>query len=72
MQQNLVIKNAYRFNSKKQINKRIDFENAYYYDLSKGFWIDRKTLEPYMSKINRPKVGTKKEDIETGEDRKGE
>lgn len=42
------------------------------YCVKKGFWIDNKTGTPMMLCENSNKPTTKKWDIETGEDQKGE
>jgi len=43
-----------------------------YYDQNIGAWIVSETGELFIRTPNRPGPKTKKEDIETGEDQKGE
>lgn len=43
-----------------------------HYDQEIGAWIVSETGELFVSTPNRPGPKTKKEDIETGEDQKGE
>jgi hypothetical protein len=42
------------------------------YDLQRGFWIDDNRKIPMMHSDNPKKPQSKKADIETGEDQKGE
>jgi len=42
------------------------------FDTGKGFWISDMTAQPMVTLEDHPKLETKKADIETGEDRKGE
>ena len=44
----------------------------YTYNENKGYWINAKTGVPMIADSTSHKPQTKKEDIETGEDRKGE
>ena len=46
--------------------------NDYFYDERKGYWLNKESGKPLMHEDNQFKPRTKKEDIETGEDRKGE
>ena len=45
---------------------------GYYYDEDKGYWVNKKSKIALMLENNGPKPDTKKCDVETGEDRKGE
>lgn len=45
---------------------------GYEYNVEGGFWINKTTLIPLMFDDIDFKPRTKKEDLETGEDRKGE
>lgn len=45
---------------------------GYEYDEQRGFWVSLANGEPLVSDRKRPKPITKKHDVETGEDMKGE
>jgi hypothetical protein len=59
---------VYRRSSKLDNPENCQYQNAM------GLWIWNETNEPLVksNKPNRPRPGTKKEDIETGEDLKSE
>jgi hypothetical protein len=42
------------------------------FDHNKGYWIHKDTGQPLVTLKNHPKLTTKKCDVETGEDNKGE
>jgi len=42
------------------------------FDVDKGFWVSDTTSQPMVTLKYHPKLETKKCDVETGEDRKGE
>ncbi len=42
------------------------------FDTDKGFWVSDKNAQPLVTLKDHPKLETKKCDVETGEDRKGE
>lgn len=44
----------------------------YSYNETKGYWLNKNNGHPLMHESNQFKPRTKKEDVETGEDRKGE
>jgi len=44
----------------------------YSYDDKRGYWLNKNSGHPLMHEDNQYKPRTKKEDVETGEDRKGE
>ena len=46
--------------------------SAYSYNTDKGYWINKNNGRPLMHEDSQYKPRTKKEDVETGEDRKGE
>ena len=46
--------------------------NVYRYKPSKGYWVNTETNTPMMKDDEVKKPRTKKADIETGEDKKGE
>lgn len=46
--------------------------NDGFYDEKKGYWVLDESQMPVVSDKQRPKPQTKKADVETGEDRKGE
>ncbi|OFZ30948.1 MAG: hypothetical protein A2057_15710 [Ignavibacteria bacterium GWA2_35_9] len=49
-----------------------DIPNVYIYDEVQGYWINSKSKTPMMFDNNGPRPQTKKQDVETGEDQKGE
>jgi GH18 family chitinase len=46
--------------------------DEYHYDFAKGFWIHNKTGKPFITSDDHQSLMSKKKDIETGEDEKGE
>lgn len=59
----------------KKYQKRehdINFSTIYRYNFLRGFWENRENGLPLMVIKDNFRPGTKKADIETGEDRKGE
>lgn len=64
-----LLKKIFRFEIKKQ---KKDLYNDYKYDAIKGFWINKKTNQPLIFDTAVLSPRTKKADIETGEDRKGQ
>lgn len=69
MKKNLVIEKSFKYQVRSSL---IDVPENYSYQEDFGYWIDEITKTPMMFDSNGPKPRTKKEDIETGEDRKGE
>ena len=68
MSTHILIEKAFIYPMRKSVNDL----SGYQYDDRKGFWISSDTGEPLVSEKNRPKPRTKKHDVETGEDAKGE
>ncbi len=52
--------------------KQSPFDNGYIYDEERGYWREKLGDRPLMHIENEFKPQTKKADVETGEDRKGE
>lgn len=67
MKKHILSEKAYIY---KLTRNKIKMQN-YLYDDIKGFWITKEGI-PCMEYDNFPKPTTKKCDIETGEDQKGE
>ena len=65
----LLIEKSFKYKVRSQ--NSILFEK-YFYDEVSGYWKNKKNGEPLMHEDKQFKPRTKKEDIETGEDRKGE
>jgi len=65
----LLIEKSFKY--KIQPQKKSLFSD-YLYDEKKGYWLNKENGQPLMHENNQFKPRTKKEDIETGEDRKGE
>jgi len=65
----ILLEKAFRYNVPKQ--KRNLFRD-YKYNNIKGYWVNVKNGNALMLENGDFKPRTKKEDIETGEDRKGE
>jgi hypothetical protein len=64
----LLIKKAFIYPRPKEKPKL----EGYVYNRIDGYWIDIDNNEPYVLDSRRPKPQTKKADVETGEDQKGE
>lgn len=58
------------FNYKKR--KKLDAPEGYYYDRIVGAWLSFQDKTLLITHAKFPAMGTKKEDIETGEDQKGQ
>jgi hypothetical protein len=65
----ILIEKSFRYKVKSQTSALLD---EYYYNETKGYWLDKVSGLPLMRKNNEYKPRTKKADVETGEDRKGE
>jgi len=52
--------------------KRVEAPNGYYFDIVLGAWINKVDNSLLINSGNFAALGTKKDDIETGEDQKGE
>lgn len=68
MKEHLLVEKAKRYETKSQLQTP---ENCTFQGHS-GYWINNATGKPMMLGNNPQKCGTKKEDVETGEDQKGE
>lgn len=66
--QNLIIGKSFRYNNEIEVKIKTDMA----YDKVLGFWTSLTDNKPLVLSDNKYKPQTKKEDIETGEDRKGE
>mgnify|MGYP001419106528 CR=1 FL=1 len=64
----ILIEKAFNYTEKKIDDKLSECK----YLIEKGYWILNETGEALMSSANPLHLMTKKEDIETGEDHKGE
>ncbi len=69
MKKNLVIEKSFKY-SPKTIGQ--DVPENYKYDEDNGYWVNVNSGIPMMFDNNGPRPRTKKHDIETGEDQKGE
>jgi uncharacterized protein YjaZ len=65
----ILLEKAFKYNIPKQ---RKALFRDYKYNNIKGYWVNVKTGNALMLEDGRIKPRTKKEDIETGEDNKGE
>jgi len=65
---NIIISKSFKYESRNL--KKIS--NSFKYDDTLGFWVLFETNQPYMLSNHFQKPMTKKHDIETGEDQKGE
>ncbi|MFB5284658.1 hypothetical protein [Peribacillus sp. Hz7] len=63
----LLIKKAFVYTKPKEKPQL----RGYYFLNSLGYWVDKDEV-PYVLDTRRPKPQTKKADVETGEDQKGE
>jgi len=68
MKNHLLVEMAKRYENESQIQSPV---NCTFMGQS-GYWINNATGRPMMTEDFPQKCGTKKEDIETGEDQKGE
>jgi hypothetical protein len=55
-----------------KINKQTEKLENYFYNHEKGYWINKLTSSPLILEKNSIGPRTKKNDVETGEDHKGE
>ncbi len=65
--QHMLIEKAFRYP-----NKQIQVPTDCDYDVINGYWLIKSTNELLIASELATCLGTKKEDIETGEDQKGE
>lgn len=65
----LLIEKAFKY---KIPSQKTALFKEYTYNNVKGYWINDRTGKPLMSEDNEFRPKTKKEDVETGEDKKGE
>lgn len=68
MKQHIIIEKAKRYNTNGIIGKPEDCN----YDVHNGYWVNNNTSIPMMMESDSRKPTSKKCDIETGEDQKGE
>lgn len=68
MKQHILLKNAFYYEKRD----KIELPDNYTFDDNKGYWIDNVNNEIMMLSKNAKKPQTKKADLETGEDQKGE
>ena len=68
MKEHIILEKAKRYN---QSNKPV-ISNECAYDSQRGFWIDNTSNTAMMKNDSCPKPTSKKCDVETGEDQKGE
>ncbi len=64
----ILLEKALRYRKRK----KIDEPDGYYYDNVIGAWVSTKDKSLLIDSEGFPALGTKKNDIETGEDLKGE
>lgn len=69
MKKNLVIDKSFKYNSNIV---GLDISDDYIYNEELGYWVNKNNNIPMMLDKNASPPKTKKQDIETGEDRKGE
>jgi hypothetical protein len=67
-QKHLLIRKAYVY----EVPRKKPKLEGYFFDTINGYWIDKDNNLPYVFDVKRPKPQTKKADVETGEDQKGE
>jgi hypothetical protein len=65
----ILIEKAFKYKIPRQKENLL---KNYFYDAIKGYWLNKSNGQALMLENNQFKPRTKKEDIETGEDRKGE
>ncbi len=68
MKEHIIIEKAIKYNIPNPNLK----PNGYTYKSKEGFWVDNSSKLAMMKCSNPQKPATKKYDIETGEDHKGE
>ncbi len=59
-------------NAKRYSNRDKKMHEGYNYNAHDGYWVSNITNEPLVMSGKMELLATKKEDIETGEDQKGE
>jgi len=69
MKENLVIHQAFKY---EVGSFKIEIPTNYGYNADSGYWVNEITKTPMVLDPEGIKPRTKKEDIETGEDRKSE
>lgn len=68
MQGHLLLERAYIYPLPKKPSQPDDCT----FDHEKGYWVFNRTGQPLVTLEDHPRLETKKCDVETGEDRKGE
>ena len=64
----ILLQKALRYKQRKQVEE----PNGFTFDNKIGAWISKVNNSLLIQSLNFQKLGTKKEDIETGEDQKGQ
>lgn len=59
-------------NAKRYSNRSVKMHEGYTYSAQDGYWMSDLSDEPLVLSDKMEGLATKKEDIETGEDQKGE
>jgi hypothetical protein len=67
-QKHILIQKAFIYNKPRQKPEL----KEYIFLNEAGYWVNNRDHEPYVLDSKRPKPQTKKADVETGEDQKGE
>lgn len=68
MEDHILLRKAFIYELPRKKTKM----KGYTYDGEKGFWIVNSTKMPFVNHPNGPRPQSKKCDVETGEDQKGE
>lgn len=68
MNTHLLLEKAYIYPLPKELHS----PSGCTFDHDKGYWVHDETSQPLVTLKDHPKLETKKCDIETGEDQKGE
>lgn len=65
--QHILLANSFKYKSRKKLNSPTGF----FYDKILGAWLSCNDKTLLVKHSSFPAIGSKKEDIETGEDQKG-
>lgn len=68
MKSHVLLEKAKRYNLNSEINE----VSGYVFNENAGYWVNSSTNIPMMSGDNPQRLESKKCDVETGEDQKGE
>ena len=66
--EHLLLNNAFSYKRRNAIES----PQGFMYDKKLGAWIEEKTGNPLVLHQDYPRIGTKKQDVETGEDQKSQ